>query len=99
MASFNLIASFGAFAKSCLVPRYCSVVCTEEWPSASESVQLATGSPAQFRRHSAQIMGRDVRQASADYVRVQHLPHDLLAHSSHRRFCQQSRDSGLQAPP
>jgi hypothetical protein len=32
-ASFNLIASFGACARSCLVPRYRSVVWTDECPS------------------------------------------------------------------
>jgi hypothetical protein len=31
----SLIPSFGAWTRSCLVPRYRSVVCTEAWPNRS----------------------------------------------------------------
>jgi hypothetical protein len=34
-ATFSLIASLGAFTRSCLVPRYHSVVWTDAWPSSS----------------------------------------------------------------
>jgi len=33
--TLSLIPSFGACTKSCFVPRYRSVVCTEAWPSKS----------------------------------------------------------------
>ena len=33
-ATLNLIASLGAWTKSCLVPRYRSVVWTEAWPNS-----------------------------------------------------------------
>jgi len=35
IASLNLIPSFGAFTRSCLVPRYLSVVWTEAWPRSN----------------------------------------------------------------
>jgi hypothetical protein len=35
VASFSLIASFGACARSCFVPRYRSVVWTDECPSSN----------------------------------------------------------------
>ena len=34
-ATLSLIASLGACTRSCFVPRYRSVVCTEAWPSNS----------------------------------------------------------------
>ena len=34
-ATLSLIPSFGAFTKSCLVPRYRSVVCTEACPNSN----------------------------------------------------------------
>jgi hypothetical protein len=36
-ASLNLISSFGACARSCFVPRYRSVICTDECPSSRSS--------------------------------------------------------------
>ena len=30
----SLVSSFGAFTRSCFVPRYCSVVWTDAWPSS-----------------------------------------------------------------
>jgi hypothetical protein len=48
----SLMASFGAFARSCLVPRYRSVVCTEACPS---NIWICSSSPPAARQSFAQV--------------------------------------------
>src|SRR6516225_2707361 len=55
-AILSLIPSFGACTKSCFVPKYRSVVCTEAWPRSnwicSSSPPAARHSLAHVRRQS-----------------------------------------------
>ena len=75
----SLIPSFGAWTRSCFVPRYRSVVCTDAWPRSNWICsKLAAGGPAQLRGGAATIVRRDARDASSRRVRPEHLPDDLF---------------------
>ena len=79
-ATLNLIPSFGACTRSCLVPRYRSVVCTDAWPSSS---WICSSSPPAARHIFAhdrlKVMRCDAGKAGGLRVGLEQLPDDLLA--------------------
>src|SRR5438477_7626338 len=79
IVTLNLIPSFGACTRSCLVPRYRSVVCTEACPSSS---WICSSSPPAARHIFAQvrrIVRRDSGHADHFGVLLEQLPDNLLA--------------------
>jgi hypothetical protein len=54
-ATLSLIASLGAFTRSCLVPRYRSVVWTDAWPNSN---WICSSSPPAARHNFAHVRRR-----------------------------------------
>jgi hypothetical protein len=73
-----LIPSFGACARSCFVPRYRSVVCTEACPSSN---WICSNSPPAARHNFAQVRRLCRAQHSRRYAESRTMPNQFEAGS------------------
>lgn len=81
-ATLNLIPSLGAFTRSCLVPRYRSVVWTDAWPNSN---WICSSSPPAARHNLAQDRRQSCGAMPGTPASVKHCQNGAIAQSLYGR--------------